>query len=797
MCKFTKVCEISANDPQLFLKKRVLPVLARCALILLLACLVFLQWSAGVTAPLPEKDAPAPLVNHVDQLGDPLPAEAVLRFGSSRFCHPGGVCCLVWSPDGKTILSSAGNDNDALLWDCKTGKLLRRFRGHNWGVASAVFVSCGKHVITQGGDSIRCWDIGTGKELWRYEEQDKYWHGLFLTPDGKTLICPCPEIYCWDVETGKRTRKIPVLPGDVKYWIGTALTRDATRLALRDREHIQLWNLDTEKQIANLKVEESEVVLCFTADSNILVCHNEDGFVLREAASGKKIKTIKPPTKVEVFVAFSADGKQMAYRSEERTLVLCEFPSGKEIRRFEAAHRDRISARAFSPDGKTLAAGGENSIYLWDVATGKDVRPEAVKQREERSDAVLSDDGKLLANAIITRDAQGIGKTREIEVWDVPSAKCLHTIHIPGDADKQFAAKFEFSRDRKHLIATMPDQIVTWDLTTGRIADKRNSDVPRPAKDRPTVRTPEGRKNQVNHAVCPETSIGAATFDEDEQGKELALVLFSIADGKEIRALDWKRQRFGSLIFSPDGRTLAGGGGGSDTHDIFLWDVATGRLQAVLQGHIGDVIHLSFSRDSTTLVSSSADTTTLVWDLKRCGREGATPPAKLNEREAAALYKDLANDDAAIAYRAVWGLVAAPNDALPVLRKQLTPVPTADARQVQQWLSDLGHDDFATRETASKELGRRDEGMQADLKKFLEEPPLPEAKRRATELLDRLISERSVPSAEQRQLLGAVEALERMNTDEARKFLAELAKGQPGARLTKDAKLALERLTQR
>src|SRR5206468_3096864 len=55
-------------------------------------------------------DSPRPLVEEkaqVDHAGDPLPAGAVLRLGTSRFRHSGGSKELAFSPDGKTLLTQS------------------------------------------------------------------------------------------------------------------------------------------------------------------------------------------------------------------------------------------------------------------------------------------------------------------------------------------------------------------------------------------------------------------------------------------------------------------------------------------------------------------------------------------------------------------------------------------------------------------------------------------------------------------------------------------------------------------
>jgi RNA polymerase sigma factor (sigma-70 family) len=55
-----------------------------------------------------------------DLHGDPLPEAALLRFGTVRFRHPGGVNALAISPDGKSLATTGSHGG--LLWDAATGK---------------------------------------------------------------------------------------------------------------------------------------------------------------------------------------------------------------------------------------------------------------------------------------------------------------------------------------------------------------------------------------------------------------------------------------------------------------------------------------------------------------------------------------------------------------------------------------------------------------------------------------------------------------------------------------------------
>ena len=71
--------------------------------------------------------------------------------------------------------------------------------------------------------------------------------------------------------------------------------------------------------------------------------------------------------------------------------------------------------------------------------------------------------------------------------------------------------------------------------------------------------------------------------------------------------------RVNSVVFSPDGRTLASS---SNDDTIRLWDVATGQPQgSPLTGHTGNILAVAFSPDGETLASAGADKTIIMWDV--------------------------------------------------------------------------------------------------------------------------------------------------------------------------------------
>jgi hypothetical protein len=157
-----------------------------------------------------------------------------------------------------------------------------------------------------------------------------------------------------------------------------------------------------------------------------------------------------------------------------------------------------------------------------------------------------------------------------------------------------------------------------------------------------------------------------------------------------------------------------------------------------------------------------------------------------------ALWEDLAAKDAAKAYRARCRLIAAPEDALALLRRRLKPIEGMDDKSIQRLIDELDGDEFAVREKATKELRKLGALAEPACRKALVSRPTLEMRRRLEYLLEDLTSWR--PSPEILRQLRAIEVLERIGTAEAQKLLESLVGGAAGAWLSQEAQAAVERL---
>src|SRR5262249_50748712 len=137
--------------------------------------------------------------------------------------------------------------------------------------------------------------------------------------------------------------------------------------------------------------------------------------------------------------------------------------------------------------------------------------------------------------------------------------------------------------------------------------------------------------------------------------------------------------------------------------------------------------------DGNRIATAMSDGTGLVWDLTPTGC--TQPRVPLTDKELDQLWADLAQEDAAKAYRAVWTLSALPAQVVPWLQKRLRPVPRVEPERITQWLQDLDHDDFQRRERAEQELARMGRQAEPAVRTALAANPSAEAQARLTRLL--------------------------------------------------------------
>jgi serine/threonine protein kinase len=297
---------------------------------------------------------------------------------------------------------------------------------------------------------------------------------------------------------------------------------------------------------------------------------------VNDKSDGTGIKTSAHDWQMEIktgclvtSLAFSPDGNALAGGTWcNDGVTIWDAHTGEVSKRIASSASYSV---AFSPDGKILAAASGEVVSLWNWQSGSLIK--TLSAAAGMMTIAFSPDGSRLA-----------ARSFPLTVFRVGSGQVEKFIRTGHDV-KSLA----FSPDGKTLATGSENYdvggISLWDIQSGALKRQLTT------------------KNGGWVTFSPDGKLVASASGDD-------IKLWDASSGELKRTLTYRGSNVDSIAFSPDGKTIAAGGG---YWEVTIWDVQAGTIRQKLSGHKDWVTAVAFSPVGNVLATGSGDGTIKLW----------------------------------------------------------------------------------------------------------------------------------------------------------------------------------------
>jgi len=513
----------------------------------------------------------------------------------------------VWLPDGRR-LATAGNDGVIQLWslpEAPAAALIagREWKGHANAVTSlAVLPGQPVQLISGGADgAVRVWDLARGQMI-REVKPGGAVLAVAARPDGKIFASAgdTNSAKLWDAKDGRliaelrgdrhaqeaaagQERTVAFAKAEVIFHQGALKTAETNLAAAAGRV-----KKATEALAAATKpVEEKQKILAGATEA--------------KAMAEKALEEFAPAKKAQDD--FAAAGK--AVKEAEAELKKLKEAAKPDAGAIEKAAADLAAKAKAIGETKALAdklaaATGDkqkqaNDKFAAATKTFDDAQKEFKKVEQAQSQAAheleLAGGAAAKATNVVAEVKQKLLAGEELAKKSEADLTVLHQAVVAAEKPIRTLA---FSADNRTLATAGDDRAVhTWSAETG---------VP--------FEVYRGHKGAVVAlAFAPDGTVVSGGADRSALvwGLNSFWWLERVIGTGEVASQ--LAGRVNAVRFSPDGQTLATGGGEPTRGgEIKLWEVATGRLaRSFTNVHSDAVFALDFSADGKFLASGAAD----------------------------------------------------------------------------------------------------------------------------------------------------------------------------------------------
>ena len=497
----------------------------------------------------------------------------------ANFKCPAQVVSASFNPDGDLVAALSSN-GDVSIFDVTLRTPLRTLKGGE-AAFSLAFSGDGKRLAASTGDFALVWDVSTGRELLKATHAAS---SETLTP--------------------------------LRWIVDVAISSDGKFLAYAARGNslVRVWNIDTGRQILELKHDNSVAAVAFNKDGARLGTGSYDGTArVWELPSGRELERSPHGNGAEV-VSFSQDGHRFAAGGMDGSVSVSE--SSRTDRPFSFELPDAVRSVAFSPDGRRFAIGAVSAHHLPMVRIAE-VDGKLLSDIELKDSTVVDSLFFIDANNLITQ------WSNRIFLIDIEPSSVTRLPDLPGEKRVDPSGKvFAVQRDGLVRLYTLPGLQQIASLDDPRSDDRQSNllrtvgegkllafEARKPPREFAVDIWNVAHKTRVSHILLPAdltkvalNSSGTVLFTAQHEN----LQAWEIPSGKRRFSLTAGGDIDG-IIPDPSSAAFATLTG----RRITIWDANTGARLSQLPG--ADFHTAAFSPDGHWLLTGYDEQSAALW----------------------------------------------------------------------------------------------------------------------------------------------------------------------------------------
>ncbi|KAI0763059.1 WD40 repeat-like protein [Trametes elegans] len=501
---------------------------------------------------------------------------------------------------------------------------------------------------------------------------------ILFTPDGNSVLSPVGNrVSVFDLVNNKSH----TFPFENRKNI-TAIALNGRALLVNFKRGAVLHHFNFQKPVQAIKFSPDGRYIAVSHHTHVQVWRTPN-HLIREFAPFNLHRTYTGHHDEVLSIEWSPDSKCFITTSRDMTARLFTLDPLEGFRpKTFAGHKDAVLNAFFSADGKTIyTVSRDGAVFTWKAKPSEVDDDDESDSDDERPVASTSSGTGGLYNEI-ANTRWGVHKrnyfnqpgtkvvcstfhrgssllvvgfsTGVFGLWEMPAFSNIHTLSI--SQEKISSVAINPSGEWLAFGAKKLGQLLVWEWQSESYVLKQqghffdmNTLAYAPDGQHIATGGDDGKVKVWNSSsgfcfvTFSEHSAAVSAVEFAKQGQ----VLFSASLDGTVRAFDLIRYRnfrtftspapvqFSCLAVDPSGEVVAAGS--TDSFEIFLWSVQTGKLLDVLTGHEAPISSLAFSPAGNVIASGSWDKTVRVWSV--FGRSRAVEPFTLSSDVLAVAFR--------------------------------------------------------------------------------------------------------------------------------------------------------------